>query len=136
MTFNGLKIGELFEVRYEPEHGLSVKLTDKTALSLHTGQIQPVHFNKTIEVPKLLDYDKTIFLSWHKGKPVLVKRAAGGFIIYSVLITKSGLIRDALALQGIPYEQNAEGNIIFSRIQTRLKECQSLVDALAMLRET
>lgn len=135
MTFHGMKIGELFEVRYEPEYGLSVKLSDKTALDLHTGHILPVHFNKTVETQRSLDYSKDIFLSWHNGKPVLVKKAAGGYIIYSLLITKSGLCRDASALQGIPFAHNDEGNIIFSRIQTRLKECQSLVDALAMLRE-
>jgi len=135
MTFHGLKIGEMFEVRYEPEHGVSVKLTDKTALSLHSQHIQPVHFNKTVETPSLLTYSKDIFLSWHRGQPVLVKKAAGGYIISFVLITKSELCRDASALQVIPLDQNPEGNIIFERIKTRLNECQNLVSALAMLRE-
>lgn len=135
MTFHGLHIGEMFEIRYEPEHGLSVKLTEKTALSLHSQQIQAVHFNKTVETPSSLTYSKDLFLSWHKGQPVLVRKTAGGYIISFVLITKSELLRDALELQGIPFNEHPEGNIIFDRIKTRLNECQSLVAALAMLRE-
>jgi hypothetical protein len=135
MTFHGLKIGDLFEVCYEPQNGVSVKLTDKTALSLHTGNICPVHFNKTTESVSSLSYSKDLFLSWHNGKPVLCKKTSGGYIIFSLLITKNELIRDALALQGIPFAEHPEGNIIFDRIKTRLNECQSLIAALAMLRD-
>jgi hypothetical protein len=135
MTFHGLKIGEMFEVRYEPAHGLSVKLSDKTALDLANGQVCQVHFNKIVESPGSLNFDKSLFLTWHKGKPVLCRKTSGGYIIFSLLITKSELLRDAIALQGIPFAEHPEGNIIFDRIKTRLNECQSLVSALAMLRD-
>lgn len=136
MTFKELTPGDLFLIAYDYGHGLSVKLDAKTAKDLFTGETYGVNYNKKVESPRSLEYDKNFFLAWHKGKPVIARRVAGGFNIFVNLIVKSEIIRNPLELQGIPYDQEEKVDIILQQILQHADAIQNMAKTLATLRQT
>lgn len=130
--FRLLHIGERFEIF---EHGLSIKLDDKTALDLLSGDIYPVNFNKKVSPASSLQFSQKHFLAQRQGQAVICRKDYNHFEVSSFLILKTDIIRDAAELQGIPYGNDDGIDIILKDIITNAETVTILAKALSLRRE-
>lgn len=130
--FRLINRGELFTLL---GHGVSVKLDDKTALDLLSGQMYPLNFNKKVSHPGSFTFSQRLFIAEYKGNPVIVQPVRVGFELHRFLTLKTEYCRDAQELQGIPYGADKSVDINLTTIRAYLQKSLILLEALSIQRE-
>lgn len=137
MQFRNLKKGDLFVLAYDRRHQTAIKLTEKTAMFLATGEVEPIRWNKAVDTPQKLS-GKFLLGFDHDENPCLLteirKGELWGYRVVPVEIITG--TEDTLKLsdfKGEDSEKLDEVNIILENMAKSLKNAVTLAETARIM---